>query len=346
MPLTEQDLRESLRRATDAPPHVADRVGSVERRVRRRRNRIVAGTAIAVVLALAAVPVARWLPDRLNHDDIASSDVTPEQMDAMMKYATFVAYWTGTNLGGPARQDAGVVGVSVTSNLPPYNCTVARPDAGAPQGSQAGWVLAMPAVLSSEHAASQVQPGVVTAFVLWPKGVTSCEPAPSGTALAAPYSRDPRNLVGWDIAFSQALSDPARPALDIPALYAAVPQDRMTDIGRQAFASYESVAPTDYGTDANRLGRVLTALGQWVGVAMSYAPLTPTSPAIGPVLLTAADPHAGSAQLPEGYRATWDERTGSFCIEGRYAESGLKHVTEEDFVDPSTTVTPSDGPCP
>jgi len=79
MSLTEQELRDSLRRATEAPPHVTDRVGAVERRVRRRRTRIVAGTAIAVVVALAAVPVARWLPDRLNRNDIASSDITPQQ---------------------------------------------------------------------------------------------------------------------------------------------------------------------------------------------------------------------------------------------------------------------------
>ena len=131
MSLTEQELRDSLRRATEAPPHVADRVGAVERRVRRRRTRIVVGTAIALVVALAAVPVARWLPDRLNRNDIASSDVTPEQMDAMMQYASFVAYWSGSAYG-VQRPDTGVVGVKVTTNLPPLNCALAELESGQP----------------------------------------------------------------------------------------------------------------------------------------------------------------------------------------------------------------------
>jgi hypothetical protein len=346
MPLTEQDLRESLRRATGAPPHVADRVGAVERRVRRRRTRIVVGAAVVVAIALVAVPLVRWLPDRLSRNEIANSDVTPEQMDAMMKYATFVAYWNGSNLGGPAPEDSGVVGISVSSSLPPFNCTVARPDAGQPRGSQEAWVLATPSVFTEEHANNPIQAAVTTSFVLWPEGVSTCDPPPSGTALAAPYSRDPRNLVGWEVAFSQALADPSRPALDVAAVYDAVPQGRMTDVGRQAYEGYRAAAPTDYGTDGDKLDRVLTAIGQWLAVALSYSPLSPESPAVGPASLTAADPHAGSAVLPQGYQARWDRARGSLCVQGSYGASGVKHVTQADYVDPGSVVTPVDGPCP
>lgn len=343
MSLTEQELRDSLRRATQAPPHVTDRVGAVERRVRRRRTRIVAGTAIVVAVALAAVPLARWLPDRLNRNDIASSDITPEQMDAMMQYATFVAAWTVVR-NGPV-EDTGVVGVKATTNLPPYNCIVATPEDGQPQGTQAAWVLAQPSVFTSEQAAATAPRTIITSFVLWPRGTSSCDPAPSGTVLAAPYSRDPRNLIAWDLAFSQALSDPSRPALDIPALYASIPQDRITDVGRQAFEGYQSVAPKDYGTDRDKVGRVLNALGAWTGVALSFPPISVASPVTGPLLLTAG-PRAGSAQLPDGYAARWDESAGTFCVQGESGASGMLHVSQEDFVETGVTVTPLDGPCP
>jgi hypothetical protein len=343
MPLTEQDLRESLRRATDAPPHVADRVGSVERRVRRRRRRVVVGTAIAVIVALAAVPLVRWLPDRLSRNEIANSDITPQQMDAMMKYATFVSAWTVVRNGPVA--DTGVVGVAATMNLPPFNCIVATPEEGQPQGTQAGWVLAQPSVFTSEQAAPTAPRTIITSFVLWPTGTSSCDPAPSGTVLAAPYSRDPRNLIAWDVAFSQALNDPSRPALDIPALYASIPQDRITDVGRQAFEGYQSVAPKDYGTDKDKVGRVLNALGSWIGVALSFPPMSVASPVTGPLLLTAG-PRAGSAQLPDGYTARWDESAGTFCVQGESGSSGMLHVSQEDFVETGVTVTPLDGPCP
>jgi hypothetical protein len=341
MPLTEQDLRESLRRATDAPPHVADRVGSVERRVRRRRRRVVVGTAIAVIVALAAVPLVRWLPDRLSRNQVTHSDVTPEQMDAMMKYATFVTAWTVVRNGPVA--DTGVVGVEATSNLPPFNCIVATP--GQPLGTQAGWVLAQPSVFTSEQAAPTAPRTVITSFVLWPAGTTSCDPAPSGTVLAAPYSRDPRNLIAWDVAFSQALSDPSRPALDVPALYASIPQDRITDVGRRAFEGYQSVAPTDYGTDSDKVGRVLNAIGAWFGVALSDPTISTASPVEGPALLTAG-PRAGSAVLPHGYGARWDVSAGTFCVQGQSGGSGVRHLTQEGFVEMGTTVTPLDGPCP
>jgi hypothetical protein len=343
MSLTEQELRDSLRRATDAPPHVADRVGAVERRVRRRRTRIVVGTAIAVVVALLAVPVARWLPDRLNRNQVTNSEVTPAQMDAMMKYATFVTAWTVVRNGPVA--ETGVVGIKATSNLPPFNCIVATPEDGQPQGTQAGWVLAQPSVFTSDQAAPTAPRTIITSYVLWPTGTTSCDPAPSGTVLAAPYSRDPRNLIAWDIAFSQALSDPSRPALDIPALYASIPQDRITDVGRQAFEGYQSVAPTDYGTDSDKVGRVLNAVGAWLGVAMSDPTISATSPATGPLLLTAG-PRAGSAQLPDGFTARWDVGAGTFCVQGESGASGILHLTQEGFVEMGATVTPLDGPCP
>ena len=152
--------------------------------------------------------------------------------------------------------------------------------------------------------------------------------------------------MGWDLAFSQALADPSRPALDVAALYGSVPPDRLTDRGREAYAGYQAVAPTDYGTERDQLGRVLTALGQWLAVAMSYAPLTPTSPAVGPTRLAAADAHAGQAELPEGYTAYWDTTRGSLCVEGRLGGTGLEHVTQEAFADPGAPVTPFDGPCP
>jgi hypothetical protein len=186
---------------------------------------------------------------------------------------------------------------------------------------------------------------IITSFVLWPEGTTSCDPAPSGTVLAAPYSRDPRNLIAWDVAFSQALSNPSRPALDIPALYASIPQDRITDVGRQAFEGYQSVAPTDYGTDSDKIGRVLNALGAWFGVALSFPPISQRSPAVGHVLLTAGS-RAGSAELPDGYSARWDVSAGTFCVQGPTRSSGTLHLTQEGFVEAGVTVTPLDGPCP
>jgi len=344
MPLTEQELRESLRRATDAPPRVTDRLGAVERRVRRRRRRVVVATAVAVVVALAVVPLVRWLPDRLNRYQVTHSEVTPAQMDAMMKYATFVALWDGTSVG-LTREDSGVVGVSVTSTLPPYNCTVARPDEGQSLGTQPGWVLAQPSAIRGDKAATPSF-GAIGPFVLWPEGVASCDPPLTGTMLAQPPTNADANLSGWAPAFSQSLADPSVPALDVEAVYRAIPQDRITDLGRGVLVDYESKAPKDYGTPGEQRTRVLTALAEWLSVAMSRDAVSSPGAISGPALLT-SDDYVGTAQLPHGFSAVWDQTADTFCVVGSMSGSGVAHVTEEGIADVSDGLaTAYDGPCP
>ncbi len=350
MPLTEQDLRESLRRATDAPPRVADRLGAVERRVRRRRRRIVVGTAVAVVVALAAVPLAHWLPDRLNRNEITNSEVTPEQMDAMMQYATFVTAWSVVRTGPVA--DTGVVGVAATVNLPPYNCIVATPEEGQPSGTQAGWVIATPSIFAAQPKTNAAS--VVTSFILWPRGVTSCDAPGPGVALTPAPAES--NLLAWQLAFSQRPSAPSTPALDVAAIYAKIPQDRLTDVGRAVFEGYQKAAPKDYGSSRDQVERVLQSLAQWLAVALSSSGLTTMSPASGPTVLSGdvgaapASPdgrYVGTAELPAGYSARWVAASGAFCLQGSVGDSGVMHLSASDFTDYSAPPpTPLDGPCP
>ena len=359
MSLTEQELRDSLRRATEAPPHVTDRVGAVERRVRRRRTRIVVGTAIAVVVALAAVPVARWLPDRLSRNDIASSDITPQQMDAMMKYASFVAYWSGTAYG-LKRPDTGVVGVTVTTSLPPFNCALAVPEEGQPQGTQKAWLVAAPSVVQGTRTPGPTA-GVITSYLLWPVGATNCESGAPGTVLAEGPDSAAHDLLSWTMAYGQLPDDPSRPALDVAGVFHEIPADRVTDFGRGVFESYESSMPKEFGPAVAQLDRVLVAVGGWLSVALSYDTLNQTSPVDGPTTLTAdiekggdvtgAGPdnrYIGTAQLPAGYHATWERGTGKFCVEGSVGDSGVRHVSQDAFADPGSEplVTVVDGPCP
>jgi hypothetical protein len=286
----------------------------------------------------------RWLPDRLNRNEVTHSDVTPEQMDAMMKYATFVAQWDGTAVG-LKREDSGVVGVSVTSSQPPYNCTVARPDAGEPLGTQPGWVLAQPSAIGGDKAATPSF-GAIGPFVLWPEGVASCDPPLTGTMLAQPPTNVDAYLSGWAGSFSQLLTDPSRPALDIEAVYRAIPQDRITDLGRGVLADYEAKAPKNYGTSGEQATRVLTALAEWISVAMSRDVVSTSSPATGAALLT-SDDYVGTAQLPLGFSAAWDQKADTFCVQGSFGDSGLKHVTEEGIADVGDGLaTAYDGPCP
>src|SRR4051812_19217447 len=133
MAQTEQDLRDALRGLSAEPPEVTDLVGRVERRLRRRRVQEVA-VALALVV-LVALPLLRWLPDRVNGDPVLPADPVQEQMDARMQYASYVAWADGHVLGGTTGSDLGVDGVVVTTTLPPFACAVARMDAGEPTGT-------------------------------------------------------------------------------------------------------------------------------------------------------------------------------------------------------------------
>lgn len=345
MSFTEQELRESLRSATAAPPQAPDRVALVATAVRRRRRRLVVATAVAVVLALVAVPVVRLLPDRLRHNAIPAG-TTPAQVDAMMKYATFVAAWSGDLYGVRGTDpDVGVVGVHARWNLPPFNCVEATVDADGPQGSQHGWILAAPSVIqgSSGLPAGAVQ--IIEPVVAWPVGGTVCDPATPPTMVAAAPDSNAAGLLSWPLVFAQATTDPSRPALDVEAVYRSIPQELVTDAGRAAFAAYERLRPTTYGSDREQLDRVLTAVGGWVSVALSRGLLDTPSPVTGPRTLT-ADTYVGSVDVPAGYAARWDVTTGAFCVQGSVGTSGVRHFTDQQFGDPGTPSEAAlDGPC-
>ena len=83
-------------------PDAGDRVAQVQRRVRRHRRRTIATIAAVVALAVVAVPVTRAVVDRQARIEVATPGTEAEQMDATMKYAAFVAWWSGVD----ARRDA------------------------------------------------------------------------------------------------------------------------------------------------------------------------------------------------------------------------------------------------
>ena len=95
------------------------------------------------------MPVTRAVVDRQARIEIATPDTEAEQMDATMKYAAFVAWWSGVTLGmkQPPGWDAGVTGVTVSATLPPTKCAVVAPAPGEPAGTQAAWVFGDGSVL-------------------------------------------------------------------------------------------------------------------------------------------------------------------------------------------------------
>ena len=347
MSYTEQDLRESLRRTTSAPPPAPNRVALVELAVRHRRRQLVVATVAAVVLALVTVPVVRLLPDRLRHNAIPAG-TSPEQVDAMMKYATFVTAWTGSSLGlGGTDPDTGVVGVHVTWNLPPYNCTSATADAEGPQGTQRAWVLASPsAIMGSGGLATgmPIGPQAISLVVGWPTRVTSCDPVTAPSMVVAAPSGSSRGLLAEELAYVQTTTDPAHPALDVESVYRAIPADLVTDVGRTVFADYERARP-DFGSETDQLDRVLTALGSWVNIALSRGVLDASSPVTGSRVLT-TNTYVGTVDVPAGYTMRWDISTSKFCVQGSIGSSGVRRFTDAQFSEPGTpSLSPLDGPC-
>jgi hypothetical protein len=344
MTFTEQELRESLRRTTAAPPPARDRMSLVEGAVRRRHRRVVVATVAAVVLALVAVPVVRLLPDRLRHNAIPAG-TSPAQVDAMMKYATFVTVWTGRNMGVRNFEgDAGVVGIHLDWNLPPFMCVAASVEEGDVRGTQGAWVLATPSAITGTTVQTR-NSEVLAPVVLWPVGVSSCDPPTAPEVHAAGPSGPLAETGVYEFAFGQSPSAPARPAMDVEAVFHAIPPDLVTDFGRRVFDNYESSRPTSYGTATEQLDRVLTALASWMSIALSHAVLTSPSPATGPQVLT-ADSYVGTAELPAGYAARWNTTTGALCVQGSIGSSGVRHFTENQFGEPgSPPLSPLDGPC-
>jgi hypothetical protein len=345
MTFTEQQLRESLRRTTTDLPDAGDRVAQVQHRVRRRRRRTMATVAAVAALAVLAVPVTRVVLDRQARVDVATPGTVAEQMDATMKYAAFVAWWGGQVAGvkPPAGWDAGVTGVTVTTTLPPTMCSVVSMAAGEPAGTQSAWVLGQGSVLSSGSGGF----GVISTYLPWPAGVTSCDPRPSGTLwVDAPASRA-SSMVAGQVAFASTPDDPSRPALDVAAVYRAVPADRLTQHGRDVFAAYQAAIPTEYGSAGAQLDRVLAALGSWIGIAMSNQVLAQASPQTGPVVL-GGGAYVGTAALPAGYSARWDAAAGTLCVQGSVGDSGVRHVSEAEFaasMETGSTAVPVAGPC-
>ncbi len=345
MSYTEQDLRESLHRTTSAPPPAPNRMALVELAVRHRRRQLVVATVAAAVLALVAVPVVRLLPDRLRHNTIPVG-TSPGQVDAMMKYATFVTAWTGAINGIRGTDpDAGVVGVHVTWNLPPFNCISATADEEGPQGTQRSWILASPSAIQGSSGLSAASAGLILPVVAWPSGVSACDPPTAPATMAAAPSGNTQNLLAWGLVFAQTTTDPSRPRLDVEAVYRSIPPELVTEVGRTVFAGYERIRPTTYGSDGDQLDRVLTAIGGWVSIALSRSVLDTTSPVSGPTRLT-TDTYVGTVDIPAGYSARWDSSTGAFCVQGSIGSSGVRHFTDEQFVDAGATVLPPvDGPC-
>jgi hypothetical protein len=98
----------------------------------------------------------------------------------------------------------------------------------------------------------------------------------------------------------------------------------------------------DFGTPTEQNERVLSALLDWIAVAMVSTSLTP-SPATGPVLLRSTD-YVGTAQLPAGYSARWDG--AKLCIQGSVGGSPVQHVSEASHPEPGGATEYFDGPCP
>ena len=345
MSISPDDLRVALRRISGSPPAGSDPVAGVERRIRRnrRRRRAAVGGCLVVLVVAGAL-----LQSSVLHLGQSAVPASPEQQqrdaDAALKYATFVAWWDGSVVGAhPQAPDIGVTGVEVATTAPPFTCAAARPSAAAPAGTQAAWVLGE----GSASSTGSLSTGVVattTTYVIWPTGVTSCEPRPPAVALAAPPPSVTKARVASGLVYGQRLGSPGSPALDVEALYRSVPPDRLTQYGRDVFAAYES-ATVDYGTAAEQTDRVLVALGSWLPVALATATAAPTLRQSGPATLQGGG-RVGSAELPAGYTARWDKARGTFCVDGSTGGSAVRHVSDANFDQPGAPPTPDDGLCP
>jgi hypothetical protein len=222
---------------------------------------------------------------------------------------------------------------------------VVSPAPGEPAGTQAAWVFGDGTILTT----SSGQFGMVSTYLLWPVGVAGCDPRPSGVLLADPPLTPTTSLAAGNAAFATALDDPSRPALDLESVYRAVPPERLTQHGRDVFAAYQAALPKDYGTDAEKVDRVLAVLASWIGNVMSGDLPAQRSPQTGPVLLT-GDSNSGTAQLPAGYSARWDAGASTVCVEGSVGASGVRHVSELEFASLRETgaerASSQPGPCP
>lgn len=234
-------------------------------------------------------------------------------------------------------------GVEVTTSLPPFSCTLARMSSGEPPGTQSVWVLGDGSVLTNENPGMAGGVVAVTA-AFWPEEETACDPRPrSATAFAGPPSGV---TVGGsaELLFAQRLDDPSRAALDIPAVYAQIPQDRVTDHGREVYAAYTALAASlDYGTPDEQNDRVLLALGDWLSVAARSTSLSQAAPR--------------TARCCCARRTTWAPPCSRGVLravdhdlvlrgQGSRAGSAAKHVSDTSYGEPGTPATLLDGPCP
>lgn len=346
MPMTEDDLRTALRAIPSDLPATPDRMGGIEHRVRRHRRRVVASVAAGVAVVLLAVPVALLVSQRSQRDALPVGTSERQVRDAMMQYAAFSAYWQGRAFGGAAYgRDPGVTGVVVTASPPPTACTIASMAPGEPGGTQSAWVLGTGSVIAKD---GQVVAGnglTVTRF-LWPVGVTSCDPRPSsGQAMAAVPAAD-AGPVASDVAGAQTFADPSRPALDVEAVYRRIPDDRLTQIGRDVFASYEKWrAGIDFGTPAEQNQRVLQGLYDWLTAATTYGEPSATGLPGGQVLLTSTE-WAGTAVVPDGYHVQHRSDPAKVCVDGSVDGSPVQHASSASYSDSGSAFTALDGPCP
>ncbi|MFN8157280.1 MAG: hypothetical protein U0R68_07675 [Candidatus Nanopelagicales bacterium] len=342
MPMTEDDLRTALRSIPASLPPAPDRLGGIEHRVRRHRRRVVASVAAGVAAVLLAVPVVRLVSDSRQRDALPVGTTEQQVRDAEMKYATFVAFWDGMAFTRKLGTDAGVEGVEVTSTLPPYYCTIARPATGEPGGTQAAWVLGAGSVIP-QPGENSVLGSVGMTQALWTPGATTCDPRPADAQLYAAAPDSAGNPLGAEVTLVQSLADPSKPALDVAAVYRRIPADRVTDHGREVFADYQKwLAGIDFGTPEEQNKRALHALLDWLSIAMVSTTLTPSSPVEGPELLRSTD-YVGTAQLPEGFTARWDGKT--LCVDGSVNGSPVQHATNGSYDEPGGIFSLYDGPC-
>ncbi len=340
MPMTEDDLRTALRGIPADLPTAPDRLRGVETRVRRHRRRVVASVAAGVALVLLAVPVVRLVAQDQQRDARPVGTSEQQVRDAMMQYAAFVSYWDGKPYNAKLGSDPGVEGVVVTTSLPPTSCTIASPAPGEPAGTQPAWALGSGSVIPTGGEALPT-PNVALVLLLWQPGVTACDPRPGSAQLMAAPPAAGAGPVAADVAGSQRLDDPSRPALDVAAVYHRIPDERLTQHGRDVFAAYEKWRDgLAFGTEAEQNVRVLTALATWVQAATDPAtPLTAT----GPTVLRPSD-YAGQAAVPAGYSVRRDGE--AFCVDGHAFGSPQQHMDRSSFTDPNVAPTVYDGPCP
>jgi hypothetical protein len=224
-------------------------------------------------------------------------------------------------------------------------CAIASPAAGAPAGTQASWVLGQGSVLGQGGQQDQQGPLLTVVTALWPVGLTSCDVRASGQSLVdAPSSQFSASFAA-PVIYTQTYADPSQPALDIESVYAAVPQELVTDLGRQVMSDYRSQrAKIDFGTPAAQTDRALTALAAWVSVGVSNQSIHQPPPQTGPAALDSGVP-AVTLDLPRGFSAHWTDR-GKFCVDGAAAGSTARRIQSEYYGDPNNPPQIEDGRCP